>query len=308
MPTRVDDLWFAQGMIIIRAENKIFRVSGAVLAARSTVFGDMIAFPQPAGDTEQIDGSPVVRLHDPACDVEVFLRAIYDSSYFMPAPAPIELWIVLAILRLSHKYDVRYLHHRALHHLSEDGWYRVAHDQNLREHLIASDSDLADNLAILATATQVGALWLLPWAYYCASTFLPEELDPLLEGKMKQYIRKCLAAHARLVRGTIRINGFLTMRSTCATRAICDDIREDNLHVFFDIDAQHKGSDLNPLGYWAGDISEQFAAVGVCGMCCQLAKARHREASSAFWDKLPSLFGLPPWEDLHAMKEGAIGE
>lgn len=79
-PTRVDDLWFAADMIVIRAETKIFRVSGAILAARSTVFKDMIAFPQPtSGDREEIDGYPVVLLHDTARDVEVFLRAIYDS-------------------------------------------------------------------------------------------------------------------------------------------------------------------------------------------------------------------------------------
>ncbi len=54
---RVDDLWFASDVIIIRTENKILRVSGGILAARSTVFRDMIAFPQPnSEETEKIDG------------------------------------------------------------------------------------------------------------------------------------------------------------------------------------------------------------------------------------------------------------
>jgi hypothetical protein len=80
---RVDDLWFpTDTVIVIRAENKIFRVSGGILAARSSVFRDMSSFPQPkGGDTEQMDGIPIVRLHDSADDVEVFLRAIYDSRY-----------------------------------------------------------------------------------------------------------------------------------------------------------------------------------------------------------------------------------
>jgi hypothetical protein len=79
-PSRVDDLWFPTDNLVIRAGNKIFRVSGAILAARSTVFRDMIAFPQPAnGYIEQIDGCPVVRLPDSAEHVEVFLRAIFDS-------------------------------------------------------------------------------------------------------------------------------------------------------------------------------------------------------------------------------------
>jgi hypothetical protein len=83
---RVDELWFPPDVIVIRAENKIFRVLGGILAARSTVFRDMIAFPQPANnETENIDGFPVVRLHDSAEDVTSFLRAIYDSGYWLPS-------------------------------------------------------------------------------------------------------------------------------------------------------------------------------------------------------------------------------
>ncbi|KAJ7910560.1 hypothetical protein B0H13DRAFT_1876666 [Mycena leptocephala] len=56
-PSRV---WFPTDNLVIRAGNKIFRVSGAILAARSSVFSDKIAFPQPAsGYIEQIDGCPV---------------------------------------------------------------------------------------------------------------------------------------------------------------------------------------------------------------------------------------------------------
>jgi hypothetical protein len=79
-PTKVDDLWFSRDTIVIRAENKMFQVSSSILAARSAVFRDMLAFPQPTGDdTEKVDGSPVVHLPESARDVEVFLRAIYDS-------------------------------------------------------------------------------------------------------------------------------------------------------------------------------------------------------------------------------------
>ncbi|KAJ7139281.1 hypothetical protein C8R44DRAFT_659613 [Mycena epipterygia] len=310
-PTRVDDLWFPKDTIVIRAENKIFQVSRAVLAARSTVFRDMIAFPQPTTEnTEQIDGSPVVRLYDPARDVEVFLRAIYDSSYFEPAPAPIELWVVLAILRLAHKYDIQYLYRRALHHLAEDGCYVATYDAVGANHLIGSGSDLMDNFSIIATATEVGAAWVLPWTYYCASGFLPEELVPFFGGEMEQHVRKCLAAHRDLLRATIAINRFLTMSTPapCTTPPICDATRASNLSLLFELDAVDRGSDLSPLGYWGSDIWKVFKVAGLCDVCCQLAKAQHREAASAFWDKLPSIFGLPPWEDLGAMKRAAMGE
>jgi hypothetical protein len=75
---RVLDLWFEDDNLILRAENSLFRVSKGVLAARSSVFRDMLSFPQ-TEEEERIDGCPVVRLHDSAADVTCFLRAIFDS-------------------------------------------------------------------------------------------------------------------------------------------------------------------------------------------------------------------------------------
>ncbi|KAJ6518378.1 hypothetical protein DFH09DRAFT_940022, partial [Mycena vulgaris] len=82
---RVDGLWFPDRTRVIRAESQIFRVLTSILAARSTVFRDMIAFPQPKeGEAEIIDGSPAVYLPDSAADVEPFLRAIFDSRQVLP--------------------------------------------------------------------------------------------------------------------------------------------------------------------------------------------------------------------------------
>lgn len=227
----------------------------------------------------------------------------------MPAPAPIELWIVLAILRLSHKYDVHYLHRRALEHLVVDGWYMATHYETPQDHLIGSGSESGpvDYISVITTAVQVGALWLLPWAYYQASGFAAEQLHPFLEGTTEQHARKCLAAHKHLIRGTVAINRFLVKGSPdCATRKICDDLRESILSGVFDHIQDE--SDLNPLCYWDAESWENLADLGLCDSCCPLAKTGHDEAASAIWDKLPRIFGLPPWEDLRAMKRDAMGE
>ncbi|KAJ7910537.1 hypothetical protein B0H13DRAFT_603067, partial [Mycena leptocephala] len=229
---RVDDLWFpTDTVIVIRAENKIFRVSGGILAARSSVFRDMSSFPQPkGGDTEQMDGIPIVRLHDSADDVEVFLRAIYDSSYFMPAPASNAFSAVLGILRLSHKYDVQYLYRRALDHLAVTGWYRKSYDQPLGHHLVDSGSPSPTlALSVILTALEVGAQWLLPWAYYALSTWSGDDLLPFLQGKTGPHAVKALAAHAHLVRATLAIHRFLTIYDPCATPYSCDVARKSAL-------------------------------------------------------------------------------
>lgn len=82
MSTRVNDLWFDDGSLVVKAQGKIFRISKCLLAARSIVFKQIFSMPPlPDNEMELIEGVPVVTLPDPADDVEVFLRAIMDSRY-----------------------------------------------------------------------------------------------------------------------------------------------------------------------------------------------------------------------------------
>ncbi|KAJ7901242.1 hypothetical protein B0H14DRAFT_3852367 [Mycena olivaceomarginata] len=221
---KVDGLWFMTDTVVIRVKNKIFRVSRGILAAGSIVCNNMIVFPQPnSGETETMDGSPVACLHDSAEDVEAFLHAIYDSSYFLPAPAPNHLSAVVGILRLSHKYGCQYLNCRALEHLHVDGWYSMAYDEHGLEHL---------------------------------NNGIPEFCP----------------THSLRSFGTARIS---------APSDLMDELKitVDNLEYS-----------------------------GMCSDCRELAKIQMHEAASAFWDELPSIFGLPPWGELHAMKRATMGE
>jgi hypothetical protein len=235
-----------------------------MLAARSTVFDDMIAFPQPntGGETETMDGSPVVRLHDSAEDVEAFLRAIYDSrcappsyciinndlfhSYFLPAPAPNHLSVVVGILRLSHKYGCQYLHRRALEHLHADGWYSIAYDKHGPEHLNNGIPEFCPThwLRVIQAATEVGALWLLPFTYYGLSTHSSEALLPFLEGTTGPHVAKALAAHTHLVRAMVAIHRFLTVYTSCDTPQSCGTARISSLSDLMD---ELEDPELTPL-------------------------------------------------------------
>ncbi|KAF8209439.1 hypothetical protein K438DRAFT_2062620 [Mycena galopus ATCC 62051] len=122
-PTRVEELWFSDSGLVVQAEQSLYRVSGAVLATRSPVFKDMLAFVQPAG-AGTIDGCPIVNLPDSAEDVTCFFRAIFDSSIrfnkiLRNLPFQSHFDSILSITRLSHKYAVEYLLRRALVHLSD---------------------------------------------------------------------------------------------------------------------------------------------------------------------------------------------
>ncbi|KAJ7504861.1 hypothetical protein B0H11DRAFT_1979671 [Mycena galericulata] len=305
---RVDDLWFTRDTIVIRAESTIFQVSRSILAARSAVFRDMIAFPQPVSDdTELIDGSPVVRLHDSASDVEVFLRAIFDSNYFLPAPSPVEFSVVLGILRLSHKYDVEFLYRRALQHLITDGWYTVEFDDPDPSRHIVRNHDIQQPLSLIAVSHEIGTLWLLPWAYHAAlSSYKSADLLRFVDGPRRQHARTCLAAVPQFISASVATKQFLTQDFPCAAPAYCFSVRMTSLSEFFH-EARY-GLQMSPFGFWDEEDWDFVKGQGMCDACISAAKRHHREGLARFWQQLPIMFGLPKWEELHRMKRAAMGE
>ncbi|KAJ7186555.1 hypothetical protein C8R46DRAFT_1341934 [Mycena filopes] len=307
----VSDLWFSKDTpIVIRAEGKLFQVSRGILAARSTVFSDMFTLPQPAaGENPQIEGCPVVDLPDSAEEVEVFLRAIFDSSYFMPAPAPFEPSAVLGILRLSHKYDVQYLFRRALNHLAIDGWYRTAYDKPGKDHLLdTTGGSPVIALSIVGVAHEVGAHWLLPSAYYFAATYSAQELLPFVEGKMGRYALLSLAARSHLVRGAVTIRQCLASADPCPTsEEVCKDARiaglSDLLNDLADTEWVHPIYQAS-----AGTTLTRLEANGMCDACCKSMKNQLSAAATTFWHGVPGIFGLQSWAELAQMERAAMGD
>ena len=75
----VVDLWFEDGNLVLKAENSLFRIYSGLLAARSSVFKDMLAFPPPVEGNETFEGCPIVTVYDSSKDMNFFLKAIFDS-------------------------------------------------------------------------------------------------------------------------------------------------------------------------------------------------------------------------------------
>ncbi|KAJ6528735.1 hypothetical protein DFH09DRAFT_935071, partial [Mycena vulgaris] len=150
-------LWFLSDSLVIRAEQKNFRVTKSILAARSSVFRDMLASPQPASEeTDIIDGSPVVSLSIPP--PKSFMQLTCAESYLMLPPTPVENDAVLGVLRLAHKYDVQYLYLRALDHLKTiyDPSSLDEYRTQPRDPIIYPASMLPSYLAVIGSSTEVG--------------------------------------------------------------------------------------------------------------------------------------------------------
>ncbi|KAJ6572785.1 hypothetical protein DFH09DRAFT_916516 [Mycena vulgaris] len=307
---RVDDLWFSNDTLVLKADKKVFRVTKSVLTMRSSVFRDMVAFPTPTiEDAEIIEGSPVVLLHDSADAVEVFLRAIFDSSYFMPPPALVEEHSVLSILRLAHKYDVQYLFLRALQHLSlRHGPSSLVNyrGREASDYILYAEDDANRSIAIISALREVGALWLLPIAYYNASTCTEEALrSTIAHGAAETVVQTCLVAQSHLMRGSGAMYSFLARPSgECANKRRCAELRLRSLNSYFVF--LHGRDLLRPLEYWRDPDWEDLSSAGWCERCVSDAQEIHAKELQDFWDDLPGIYGLPPWAELNAMKDAVM--
>ncbi|KAJ7652374.1 hypothetical protein DFH06DRAFT_1475223 [Mycena polygramma] len=308
MSNQIDGLWFSNDQLVaLRAGESIFRVPKSILAARSSVFQAMFEFPQPAasdgemkdGD-EIIDGSPVVCLHDSPTEVEPFLRAIFDSSYFMPPPAEVGFHEVLGILRLSHKYDVGYLYKRALRHMETVYPIQLEDVDSINDNnkLGYDDSNADLDLLAIPILHEVGAVWLLPYAYYNLATFTAERLFEEGLHQFPSYMQRiCILLQARNVQGTHRIFEAITPLSNCASRDACNGAK------FKFLKERHRPSNLANLM----PLYERPSLVdGVCSDCSVRAQAQYHEARAAIWNKLPATCGMEKWEVLLGKRRLAL--
>ncbi|KAJ7128811.1 hypothetical protein C8R43DRAFT_692958 [Mycena crocata] len=307
----VEGLWFPDADLILRAEHALFRVYSGILAARSAVFSDMVAFPQPAlPHGLSIHGNPVVQLHDSAAEVEVFLRAIFDSNFFMPPPAPTDFANVIGVMRLAHKYDVQYLFRRALSHLDCVYPTTFLEFYTINTHgpppHVAHPETLTAHLTVLRTAQEVGATWLLPLIYYYICSHPANELlaaGNLWDAMGVQSQQTCLMFQLRLSRATGLVHKFLNYLpcDACASPQVCADaVRDLQICLSVWCDA---GEDLIPLGESAL-VSNQFHKL--CKRCTKDGEDSHCGAQARFWGEMPEMLGLPSWEQLEKMRRDVL--
>jgi hypothetical protein len=75
----VQELWFDDGNIVLRAGDSLYRVYRGTLTSRSSVFQAMLSLAPPP-NSELVEGCPLVELPDPEVEVTPFLRAIFEPE------------------------------------------------------------------------------------------------------------------------------------------------------------------------------------------------------------------------------------
>ncbi|KAK6991791.1 BTB domain-containing protein [Favolaschia claudopus] len=304
----VEDLWFPEADLILRADDAIFCVYGGFLGTRSSVFRDMISFPQPTTSTqtegEMMNGRAVVRLHDSATETTSFLRAVFDSSFFMPPPSPVKFEDIIGVLRLAHKYDVSYLFRRALSRLD------VLYPTNLAKrvqyrsqtHIQFPSSDAMIDMISLKAACEVGATWMLPTVYYAIAQ-VDDLLDHAPDYLETHQIQACLASQSKLMRAHASSYRFLRYLPLvgCSSAYHCRRTVEG---AYEELEFRsERFRDMDPLGM---SVFSYRDCDDLCPECHKFNAAKLSEAQQVFWKNLPALFVLPKWDELKEMRRRAM--
>ncbi|KAJ7669567.1 hypothetical protein B0H17DRAFT_1335743 [Mycena rosella] len=305
---RSTEFWFEDGTVILQVENMLYRVYRGLLSSRSAVFRDTFSIPQPqaAGDRNEIEGCPVVQLHEKAKDFAHFLRALHHYGSHKTC-AVSGIFTLTSVIRLSDKYDAALLRHSMVEILS-DLYPSALHKWRARDDAVPAgyNAQLIDHIPALNIARKMDIRSILPGVMYevCCWNSLEEILygvsasekhalktiDNVEDRKRCALAIPHLISAQRLVFTNYLTPGEDDANPECADIAACDAERLRWLAI--DLPTVENMDVLDEELAW-----ESFA---VCSSCLDAAKDTYTEDREAVWNRLPSIFNLGTWEELLA--------
>jgi hypothetical protein len=307
-PSKVDDLWFNDGTLVLRAEKKLFRVYGGFLGTVSSFFHHMLSIRPPEEGNVMFEGCPIIVLDDSANDLTSFLKAIFyprsvfctllsiqysdppTFSFFEAPPTPTDLRTVESVLRLSCKYDAAYFKSRALSHLNStfpmtlNGW------NNRDKNRTIPPLDPTP-FTVIQIAREFDLDWLLPSVLYCICSHpIEETLDPSLihDEEVRQM---CINGRQKLL--VMQAKEALHM-STNPVITSCSDKCPSTMRYFADVLCGLETAGL--LNYFE-DITSDYPD-NFCRSCRADFGETCTVAGQKMWNELPTVFGLSSWENL----------
>ncbi|KAF7968201.1 hypothetical protein HWV62_31623 [Athelia sp. TMB] len=304
VPVR-SDVWYEDGNVVLQAEGTLFKVHKSILAESSSVFKDMFGIPQPPSTgADLIEGCPVVHLSDKADEVKYILQALCQREYASYKKKP-SLAVISAFLTLGRKYDIPKLQNDGRERLyaefpltlkeydavSEVGWVAIELPESWFE--------------VVVLARKTGLLSVLPHLLhticegYSASEIVAGEkkVDGTIISLPVQDQLACFTGLAAISKAQAR---------TTYSWAFDDEELFDNCAgLFGSCDAARKAyviKKFTPVAKVAG-LERVLGYTGMCDTCKTQANKLQNVGRCLFWEQLPTLFGLPSWEDLAKERE-----
>ncbi|KAF7350942.1 BTB domain-containing protein [Mycena sanguinolenta] len=305
-PTTIvrSDIWYTDGTVVLQAQATQFRVYWGVLAQQSSFFRAMQALPQPPNQPN-VDGCPIIQLHDNVADVECLLKALFTPTVHAHSALPLSM--IAALIRLGRKYDFHELLELAVARLTyENPSTLEEYEARMAAH--AGKAYRATRIQhypgilidILTLARENDLQSVLPCAYYrVVLHHKPKQLFdgvPRGDGTTAMLApvdqRQCIISRDELIKARFREGytlGWLQKwpyDSDCLNPAICNRGRFDRTHFYVQCD---------PL--WILGRSTQDKEV-LCPACYRYSNQLTTAGRKKFWEELPKFFDLPPWSEL----------
>ncbi|KAJ7043731.1 hypothetical protein C8F04DRAFT_1073109 [Mycena alexandri] len=296
-PVTRSDIWYSDGSVVLQAQDTQFRVHWSLLAQNSSFFRDMQALPQPP-DQPSVEGCPVVRLHDAVADVKNLLTVLYTPMFPLERAASFQT--IASVVRLGRKYEFRKLLDWAVDLvMSTSPTDVLSYDEDFPGEDIIDCPGLG--LEILTLARENNILGALPCAYYrVVATYSQKELFDGVSTDSDELVslpsidlRRCILGREALISAQMKPGYTLDWLSTwvpsqhCATAAACAGKRDKEFRRCMSNPAVH-----------ALDYSVPFGSGSFCFECSPRIKQLVRAGKWKVWEKLPSFFDLPPWNEL----------
>ncbi|KAI0090442.1 hypothetical protein BDY19DRAFT_1087795 [Irpex rosettiformis] len=296
------EVWYADGSLVLRAGDTLFSVYSGIMAQRSTIFHDMFNTAQP-NPTETYNGRPVVEVFDDPEVLTYLLKSMHDHEYLELQVLP-KISRMLYVFELATKYHVVYLRSIILHRLLER-FCATTHAQFVDE--TRSSASLNNWILIANVARRCDAPILLPYALFqCGRKLKPSNLvlNDASREKLSQLDRALIAD------GTVKL--FQALRRT-AYQPVYFPSSDDfvtcssvvNCRTGFSRMAQDLEDEI-PQSLTARKVvwkSVRASYPNICASCIARWRVSFGNGWLEVWDKLPSYFDLPTWEELKQQSE-----
>ncbi|KAJ7781772.1 hypothetical protein DFH07DRAFT_864982 [Mycena maculata] len=330
MNSKRGEPWFEDGNVILAtatssespSSSTAFRVHRSVMARHSEVFESMFLVPQPTTEiVETMDGCQVVRMWDAPVELANLIIALYDGATFSNGKLE-DFFYLAGILRLATKYFIAKLRVQAIQYLTQTWSFTLKGHDDMVE--AALRSPLVDGLSyprvhplhVVNLAREVNVHIILPSAIYFLSLYPLEDLlradhaklmvehpsrpsSVLSPQDMKDYtlmFQKRLDVILHFVRSFC---GTRVALRTCPTGPACTK-------GFARLSARLARSWITrtgPLHYMSQAVSdlEEDPKASVCGPCRRAFSQEVATLREKTWSELPSILGLPTWEEMIEM-------
>ncbi|KAF6759142.1 hypothetical protein DFP72DRAFT_149159 [Ephemerocybe angulata] len=301
------NIWLEDGNVVLQAEKTLFKIHRGFLSRISPIFADVFTMAQP-DDEPTVEGCPVMQLPgDLAVDIQHALATLYDKGNMREA---IPFDVVAALIRIGRKYEID--------HLRREGMTRMEHELSSELDDVDPDrywSEVAYEDGVLYRMTnfayECDLKHLLPAAFFWSAN---EALDIIAlgqpvkgeDGKRIQLLPKvqhiCLVGRQKLLEAhnqAFEWVGEIGARSDCKDRKMCQSIAGSLIIALW-----KPSPDLSaPADSWdvwvvTLEAKQKLKVNKLCSSCLEYAKSTLLAKRQEFWDKLPSYFGLPSWDEL----------